>query len=499
VLTQEQLFEPIPAERLALIPHEELVKFTKAQQKVIEQMAKHIKFVEARNEELKQRRLKIEEEFVTIKNKLFGKSSERSKLHGKRSEKRSPRGKRVQLPSERYPHLPLIERHIELETLPSCGSCGSQMSDSGMTEDSEFLTVLPAEYFTILQRRHKYRCQRCHSDVKTAPAPPRVKPQSGYSDEMIIDVALSKYCDLIPIDRYCKIASRSGLKGIPPNSLIQLTHYLADFLKCVYEDIRKEVLSSLILHADETPHRMLERGGGKVNWYLWGFSSKGKASYYEVQDTRSGDVASRLLMESSCTHLMSDVFSGYSKAVKDSNEGRPSPIVNIYCNAHARRKFKEAEKNFAGESEYYLRCYRLIYRLEKWPLELKRLRQKKLYKAMQERAIEDIGVCPARSSIEKAQSYFLKNFTGLTEFTNHESLPIDNNLQERQLRSPVVGRKTWYGTHSPRGSETAAILFTLVESCKLVGINPREYFPKLVQRIHQGKTPLTPYQYSQNK
>ena len=61
-------------------------------------------------------------------------------------------------------------------------------------------------------------------------APPRIKPGSGYSDEMVIDVALSKYCDLVP-ERYTSIAGREGLKDLPPNSLIQQTHYLSDFVE----------------------------------------------------------------------------------------------------------------------------------------------------------------------------------------------------------------------------------------------------------------------------
>ena len=61
----------------------------------------------------------------------------------------------------------------------------------------------------------------------------------------------------------------------------------------------------------------------------------------------------------------------------------------------------------------------------------------------------------------------------------------------------MVGRKTWYGTHSKRGAETAAILFSLVESCKLNQINPREYFKKLVADIHQGKNPYTPAEFKE--
>ena len=75
-----------------------------------------------------------------------------------------------------------------------------------------------------------------------------------YSDEMILDVVLSKYCDLIPIERYVGMADRSGLKDLPPHSLIDFTHKFADFIECVYELIKKGVLKARVLNADETPH-----------------------------------------------------------------------------------------------------------------------------------------------------------------------------------------------------------------------------------------------------
>ena len=75
---------------------------------------------------------------------------------------------------------------------------------------------------------------------------------------------------------------------------------------------------------------------------------------------------------------------------------------------------------------------------------------------------------------------------------NYDTVPIDNNPQERLLRNHVVGRKTWYGTHSKLGAKTAAILLSLVESCKLNGVNPREYFPKLCTDMLAGKAPYTP-------
>ena len=64
------------------------------------------------------------------------------------------------------------------------------------------------------------------------------------------------------------------------------------------------------------------------------------------------------------------------------------------------------------------------------------------------------------------------------------------------MRSPVIGRKTWHGTHSKRGAKTATIIFSLVESCKLNKIYPRMYFKKLVEFIHQEKASFTPAEFA---
>ncbi|MCB9093392.1 MAG: transposase [Halobacteriovoraceae bacterium] len=110
--------------------------------------------------------------------------------------------------------------------------------------------------------------------------------------------------------------------------------------------------------------------------------------------------------------------------------------------------------------------------------------------------MENVAGYSSKSKIAIAMNYFLKNYNEFTLFIKNKDLPIDNNSQERQMRSPVVGRKTWYGTHSKRGARTTAILFSLVESCKLNHVNPREYFRKLVQDLHDGKAPYTPKDYA---
>ena len=122
-----------------------------------------------------------------------------------------------------------------------------------------------------------------------------------------------------------------------------------------------------MLHADETPHRMLE-GSDKKNWYFWGFCSP-DGYYYEAHPTRSGDVAAEFLAESQCESLMSDVYAGYGKAIREANQIRMEQerpqIIPLSCNAHARRKFKEAAIAYPEESQFFIDQYEQIYRLER--------------------------------------------------------------------------------------------------------------------------------------
>lgn len=431
------------------------------------------------------------------------KSSEKSsnrETEGKKGERKE----RNQLPSERYPGVPVVERELDFKDPPYCNNCNRKLTDTGLHECVETLTVIPKKYLIDRILKKKYRCGSCYTGMVTAKLP-RIVPGSSYSDEMVLDVGLSKYCDLIPVERYTMMAERNGLEGLPANSLIGLTHHLSNFLENIYLRLKIEVQHSVVIHADETPYKMLERGGGK-QWYLWGFSCE-TSCFFEIEDTRSGNVASVFLKESKALYLLSDVFSGYGKAVKKVNKYRQekgvSLLENAYCNAHARRKFKEAEENFPEEAKIFMKSYGEIYRLESKrkaaPGSGKPKQRSKMrfyFEEMERECTRLKESCTPSSTLGRAISYYQKNYIGFTRCLENLRIDLDNNKEERLLRSPVVGRKTWYGSHSKRGAKTSAVLFSIVEACKLNGVNPREYFPFVVKEIHEGRESPTPYEYS---
>lgn len=424
-----------------------------------------------------------------------GKSSERDSFSSENNRGKGGRGGRDQLPSQRYPNVPVIEKEISLEHPPECPCCQEKMVDSGMKESSECLTVIPKKYLIYRFFKRKYKCTSCKGSLITAKAPPRILPGSSYEDAFILDVALSKYCDLIPIERYVTMAGRNGLEGLPQQSLIGLTHHLANFLEIIYIKQGEEVKNGKVIHGDETPHRMLENNEGKKLWYLWGFSIT-FSCFFDIRNTRAGTVAIEFLEDSRADYLVSDVYAGYSKAVSEVNikrKKRGASLLSLaYCNAHARRKFMEAKENFPDEIKTFLASYKEIYRLDReghrdkmgyYFQEMKRFAQK-----LQDKVSLNL-------TLGKAISYFLKNYEGLSLCLKNPNIPLDNNHQERLLRNPVIGRKTWYGTHSKRGAKTAAVLFSIIGACHLNKINPREYFPTVVEVIHSGGDPPTPYEF----
>lgn len=503
LMEQTKIGEFSDLKRLASLSKDEVISRYEI---VFDELQRAIKDnYELRNQKLTDGQINfiLEEQLGDLRDKIFGASSEKYKKSEKPKEPKPPKP-RVQRPSERYPNLPKREVFIAMDPMPSCGACGESLSDSGMTEDSEQLTVIPKKYEIIIQKRMICRCEKCHGDMQTAPLPPRILEGSSYSDEMILDVSLTKYCDLIPIDRYSAMAARSGVKDLPPNSLIDLTHHFADFVVSAHLKNKELVMSSRVMNADETPHRMLE-GSDKKSWYLWGFSTP-FACYFECHDTRSGDIASEVLINSRCQVLLTDVYAGYDKAIRLANIVRSKsqkPLIkNGNCNAHSRRYFFKARQKYTLEAEFFLDHYHEIYLIndsskDKPPDEVLALREqmRPRFETMKQKCLDDLPRFPRENKQGKAMRYFLDNYVGLTLFLTDAEVPIDNNSQERLLRSHVVGRKTWYGTHSERGAKTAAVLFSLVESCKLNKVNPREYFKCLVDDLLHRRPSFTPYEF----
>jgi transposase len=464
----------------------------------------------------------LQQQNEQLRHKLYGRSSERSGKdkpqgngNGKRGNPNGGASQRTRLPSERFPNARVQEITLEDPVPPSCDECEQQMTDSGMTEDpTERIEYQPAELYIVRTRRKRYHCKCCQSALKTAILPERIAPGSSLGDSLIIQSCISKFYDLIPTSRFAKILAR-GKVDMAHTLLLKAQSHSAFMLIAVYRTIRLEILSSQVIFADETVHRQLEENGGKWRWYLWGFSN-GTSIYFEIHDTRAGDVSIQFLIESMVLFLVSDAYSGYSRTIREVNEQRQPkklPLLqSSLCNDHGRRYFFYAQE--APLAKKALDLYDEIYKIED---QVQELLKNPVYEALENSAkalelrqtadplfeqIHDVSCeilldAPDKSLEATAAKYFINHEEGLTLFLRHIELPISNALSERGIRDWVQLRKTALGNHSLDGAEEAAIQLTVMCSCKMAKVNPQEYMEFTRLRYLSKQPLLTPAQYKQ--
>lgn len=437
---------------------------------------------------------------------LFSKSlkSHASKKKRKQKpEKKLPlHGK--QLPSIRYPYLEVIPQEKREESPPTC-ACGQQMTETKMREFSEKLEVEPKRFYIKRYEQVIYRCNCCKSGIATAKPEPQIIPGSCYGDSIVQDVVLSKLCDLIPVTRYTDIAARHGVEDIPSNSLYGFFKHLAIYLSPSHRRLRAEIVLSRILCADETRHNMLE-GSDRKNWYLWSFNCN-LGILYLIRDSRAGAVASDFLSECACEFLVTDAYRGYSTALGVVNKQRSlsaphTPIQSAYCNAHARNNFCATSIKDTKVARRMVQIYKIIF--HHYPSfcsddsAISAKAKKTLWRGfnlIKKTAESELEGLSKKSALYNALNYVVEYFPNLTLFLDHPSVPMHNQRSEQSLRNPVIGRKIWFGTHSVDAASDIAKIMSLVESCKLLGVNPRKYVADAISRVHAGLSAVSPHEY----
>ena len=270
-----------------------------------------------------------------------------------------------------------------------------------------------------------------------------------------------------------------------------------------------------MLHADETSWRMM-LDGGSTRWWLWGLAAK-DGFFCRPAPSRDSNAA-RLLLRNYSGGLMSDAYIVYkSLAAKGKQEPlavdgeqfwRPAFSMFV-CWSHARRPFDQAAKSDDRAHEILdliAKLYEVEARAKQQargdPFRLREVTAE--LRASESRAIiEEIDLWRAKElavpGTKMAQGLgFLSNqWLELTAFLGNPDASLDNNLMEREVRTPVLGRKNQLGSHSPSGAHVSAVFYTLLGSCRLVGVSPVRYLQALVERGLQTKGyALLPHEFA---
>ncbi len=363
-------------------------------------------------------------------------------------------------------------------------------------QESVEVTVHKLVYEKVLHRQQKYQLKRDFNKfgkevIITAPGPAKLRSGSRYSIEFAVDVAINKYGFHMPLERQRRQMEEAGLE-IDVKTLYGLCETVAEHCKTVEERIRQDILSDYCAaHIDETPWPIL---GADSNGQMWALSNR-VGSIYRFEPTRSGKIAEELVKDHEGA-VLTDGFSGYNRLKKD-------PRLRLgACWAHARREFFERIEDFP-EAAKAVGIIDELFAIEAKTSNFEKLRElrrtesrptlEKLLSWMNEAERRHLP----QSGVRKAINYTKKLWPELTRFAEDMRLPLSNNDAERALRHVVMGRKNFNGSKTINGADTAAAIYTVIESAKKVGLQPRSYLQYLIEARWNREQVKTPHEIAQ--
>lgn len=397
------------------------------------------------------------------------------------------------------------QRH-ELDPGSSCPECGGELRLVGK-DVSEILEIITAKLQVIEVARSKKSCRCCEKMVQV-PAPSRPIPGSMAGGSLLAYVLISKFDDHLPLYRQNEIIARMGA-DIPRSTLADWCGRSMRILQPVIDRIEASVLGSDILHADDTPIRVLapERrakgiGKGVMQGRIWGYvcdqrpwagTAPPGVVYRYAPNWKAEHVLAHLGSASGI--LQADAYKGYAKLYEPVADGEPR-FREAACFAHWRRDFHDIwtsqKSEIAHEAlERIGQLYDIERKIAGQPADIRRAVRQELSRpkldALHSWAEKQLTRISTKGDLAKAFRYALGRWHAFSLFIDDGRVAIDNNAAERAVRPICLGKKNWLFAGSETGAETLARAMTMIESAKMNGLDPQAYITDLLNRIHDHK------------
>jgi transposase len=401
-------------------------------------------------------------------------------------------GKRKSLPA----HLPRIEVVIEPETT-SCPCCGGAMHVIG-EEKAERLDVIPARHRILVTRRPKYGCRGCAGAVVQAPAPERLIRSGLPTEALVAHVLVSKYAWHLPLYRQAQILLAQGIE-IERSVLAFWVGYAAAELMPLWRRLREILLGSPRLFVDETRAPVLDPGRGRTKTgYFWSIARDDSAwrgdtgppaVVYTYAPGRGAEHAMTLLAGYGGI-VQCDGYAAYKQVAHRGRAG--NAVVLAFCWSHWRRRFYELAKAGAAPiAEEALRRMAGLYKIEaeirgRSAAERREVRQaesKPLVAELKSWLQQQLTRASAKSAIAVAIRYGFNHWEGLERFLEDGRIEIDTNVVERSMRPIALNRKNALFAGHDAGAENWACLASLIETCKLNGLDPQAYLCDVLTKL----------------
>lgn len=450
------------------------------------------------NAKLKVENKKLSEELNLLKQKFFASRQEKgssSQSGQKITKKTFPHNKNSNADFDFSPAVELIEEEktYKFDDL-KCKHCDSGELEEmkNAFEESNEIDVTERKYINRRHKRQKYKCNCCKK-ITTAPGGVKLTPGSEFSIQVATQIACDKFEDHLPLERQRKQFLRNGLK-VDVKTLFGLTEHLYNRLPHLLDLIKTEIKQHDWIHIDESPMTFYNKN--KDSGYIWSISNP-IGVYFQFEGTRSGAVAREMLKNYQGV-VVSDGFSGY-EWINDEEK-----MLHAFCWAHVRRKFFDAIKAYPVASEI-VDLIDKLYEVEREAInldQLKILRDEKsvVFFEQLDLVITSLeGGYLKDSLIGKAIEYYLARKDRLKLFLKNINIPIDNNMAERMQRSPVMGRKNYLHFKSINGADVGMLFYSIIESCKLNGLQSRPYIEEMALRSARNEVLETPYVFAKRK
>ncbi len=513
------------AENLPVPFAQDLITITRQEQ--IEQKCR-INYLEAQNRDLKSKLEKSRQEIIRqraknkdLQNRLFGKKSEKKsaskseKTHdaGNNRKRGQQKGSQGHGRTER-PDLPVVyEEHDLSDEQKICANCRLPYHRNQALDESGHIIEVKVEAYTRSIKRPAYTaaCDCEHTPaILMAPPVPRVFPRSDFGSSFWVEVILNKYRYAQPSNRYLNDLSDQGLP-VSPGTLAGGLKKLIPLFDPVMEALYVKQMSEQLFHNDETRWEVFVKMEGKegTRWYLWVTRSP-SVVYYCIDPSRSTAVPGAHFagLQNDRAIIVCDRYSAYKKLARLCDA-----IHLAFCWAHVRRDFLDAGRSFKALENWALQWKEkigLLYHLNKLRLkawdgkqsldaqsadfkqthqeleahlqtlhdeaeqEVTRVRDDNVAAGRQQNSLVGVKGSAEKQQVKVYRS-LLNHWDGLTLFMHHPQVPLDNNIAENSIRGPVNGRKGYYGSGSIWSAELAAMLFSILQTLGLWGINPRHW------------------------
>lgn len=413
----------------------------------------------------------------------------------------------------RKPLDPALPREVVRHELPEservCPHDGAVLREIGV-EASEQLDIIPHQVRVIRHERVKYACPCCDGALRLAAKPEQVIPKGLFSEGLLAWVITSKYMDGLPLYRQAALLGRFGGSDLSRNTMAASVVRVGQAVQPVINLLRDLVLDAPVIFGDETEIQVLKEAGrsAQSKSYMWaqmtdrsGVSGTGPPiRLFAYSPSRSTEAAQRLYAgaREGCV-LMSDGYEVYNK-IASANK-----LVHIGCWAHCRRYFHDAlqalPKANRGPEQLAARFIALIgklYRVEALAKEqgldalaLLQSRQTHSVPVLQEiqaLALANVHAVLPGSLLGKALHYLSSQWVKLERFVTSGYYPIDNNGCENSIRPFVIGRRNWLFADTVAGANASANLYSLLETCKVNGVDGYQYLRALLVALPRART-----------